>query len=429
MNLKKQPRQWFGQPVKNMFVLIPLLFCGLAAWFQFGFSPGQAGPPNTQTGPSFNYELAGRTVILKLESYNGLPGRLPTAIRFEVRARIAATLADCLRSQEFGGGLVGYFQTTVRTGSVELIHLEPGPEFVGNIPCFDISFVKEDGSTGRSLQIAPRVLEAENEETLIYPSTSPQLATADLPAEFTLDEALAIFKNQLTAEGLKALAGVSFKIHANGCEGPRYESTPVAGCWKSRYNTIYIDNSYFPAYYAEWEDQTKLEHIKRTVHVLIHEAFHALDTQATAAGHDDLIGAVFNCHIKNPEFSDGSSGSTGSTEGAADKQKRRVARTPWDRIGSAAEECLHKHPFWGAITAAIKQAYLEKMLSTELDLERWGFGGEIFSTQWYLEYYAELPAYDVELPLVLENHYGRYLKDRRGYADALNDPDSFFGHY
>ena len=358
-----------------------------------------------------------------------MPGRLPTAIRFEVRTRIAATLADCLRSQESGGAVISYFQTTVRTTPVELIHLEPGPEFVGNTPCFDISFVKEDGSTGRSLQIAPRVLEAENEETLIYLSTSPQLATANLPAEFTLDEALAIFKNQLTAEGLKALAGVSFKIHANGCEGLRYESTPVAGCWQSRHNTIYIDNSYFPPYYAEWEDQTKLKHIKRTVHVLIHEAFHALDTQAAAAGHDDLIGAVFDCHIQNPEFSNGSSESASRTEGTTDRRKRRVARTPWDKIGSAAEECLHKHPFWGVITAAIKQTYLEKLLSTELDLNRWGFGAEIFSTQWYLEYYAELPAYAVKLPLVLEDHYGRYLKDRRGYADALNDPYRFFGHY
>ena len=138
------------------------------------------------------------------------------------------------------------------------------------------------------------------------------------------------------------------------------------------------------------------------------------------AGHDDLIGAIFDCYTQNPEFSDSSSEPAG---------RKRKTLTPWDRIGPAAEECLHNHPFWGDIIAALKQTYLEKPLSTELDLSRWGFEAEIFSTQWYLEYYAELPAYAVRLPLVLENHYDRYLKDRGGYADALNDPYRFLSHY
>ena len=80
---------------------------------------------------------------------------------------------------------------------------------------------------------------------------------------------------------------------------------------------------------------------------------------------------------------------------------------------------------WGVIIRAL--GYASEVDARFDDLGTYNFpdswrssekelGIQRYSAAWYVELCAELPTYALELPYQLENHYGKYFKDRREFA-------------
>ena len=251
----------------------------------------------------------------------------------------------------------------------------------------------------------------------------------DLPASLTLDTALIIFKHQLTAAGLEALAGVTFATHEHGCDGPEYEITPWGGCYQSFGKRIYINEEYFPANYAELSRPQKIKLIKLAVDILAHEVFHAIDDshRATADSplNDDLESTIYRCYIGSPD----------SIESVTEDGfiHRRWLPNRWNKIGPATQECLHKHAFWGPVAKNIKRVYEQYAALSLPDIDKvWNKRAdgenriELFSFEWYVEVYAELPTYAIILPPDLEEHYRQYMQDRLEFAKALRGLRYYF---
>ena len=416
----------FSRHLRRAAVAVCLSVLGFSIWVHFGSLTSHARPPSAQTGPVFGYRLDGQTAVLGLESYNGRTGRLQETLYFNVRAAAVNTLADCLQSALGDIGVVSHFQRVIRQAPADLASFNFGPEadfrseLDGKLPCFEIAFHRGDGRIEKALQIAPRIPRLTDPDFVASGITrfTPSLPLVVPPEEFTFDQAMGLFEEQLTAEALRALADISFKVHESGCPEPQYEANPVGGCYRPEKRTVYINDDRIPDYYSALDSQDKVVVVKGAMHVLVHESLHALEALGDEDGRDSLTTAIFNCYIQNPEF---------EIESQRPRQRRtRIIRTPWERIGSATEECLNNHPFWGDIAAALRHTYTEQPVSAGLNLSRWGDEGETFSLQWYMEYYAELPTYDIELPLVLEDHYGRYFKNRRDFAAILNSSDQVF---
>ena len=80
-------------------------------------------------------------------------------------------------------------------------------------------------------------------------------------------------------------------------------------------------------------------------------------------------------------------------------------------------------PVWGEIIKALK---------TEKNRHDWvaywvpSSEGEVFSTGWYVEFYAELPTVPPSLSTLLENHYDLYYKDRSALADVVENRRIWF---
>ena len=132
-----------------------LFVFSFAAWVNFGSLAGQAGPPDSQTGPVFGYRLEGRSAVLELKSFNGSTGQLPEPLDFEVRAAAVETLADCRFRRGFSGA--SHFRRTVRRTPADLARLSFSPEITGKLPCFDISLGRGTGRLEKAFQIAPRI--------------------------------------------------------------------------------------------------------------------------------------------------------------------------------------------------------------------------------------------------------------------------------
>ena len=258
----------------------------------------------------------------------------------------------------------------------------------------------------------------------------PWVETANLPEKLTLDGALEIFERQLTDEGRTILAGVSLELHENGCEGDSYETYPISGCWTPWKNKIFINDDAFLFYnvYSERDyHRQQLQELKSVLKSLAHETLHAVEDKTSASnGYEGLRLTIFACHEQSMDPIDE------SLEGL-DRVAEVVNR--WlptgEKLNPATEACLYDHPFWGDVAKALKQTYENHPASTLPNIpllwsEGYGQDIEIFSVLWYTEFYAELPTYAIDLPEILENHYGQYFKNRQRFAKTLNGLRHYF---
>ena len=243
-----------------------------------------------------------------------------------------------------------------------------------------------------------------------YATERIDLNLPDLPDEWTIEEAVRLFKRQLTDEGLRALQGVEFVTSPNGCQPSDTSLFGAGGCWVQSERRIYINDDYFPEGYAY---ANKINIIKNTVDVLMHETNHAIDSYRN----DGLYYTIYYCF-------DATSASSGLFQQLVSWFTTNNRRYNYqEQLDEGTEACLLEDSTWGEVI---------KNLKTEKDRHDWvadwvpSSEGEVFSTSWYVEFYAELPTVAPALSTLLENHYDQYYKDRSKLADVVEDRQLWF---
>ena len=230
-----------------------------------------------EEGLSFNHgfgiytdDQSRHSVYLFLNTYpiNDPPtGRNPLVLNISTPLPVDKP-SDC-NLDPFADGFVLLAQEAEITSPQSVMatyYLRNNPQLSGKFACF-------------------LLVERENKqdkEVYFYAAFIETFDTADLPENWNLQEALKIFRRQLTAKGQNIAKDIDFKIDRNGC--PSYSAdAPVGGCWEAsslfglKGGNIYVNDSLFPDNYASRTHIAKFEIIRKAVHVLTHELFHAIE--------------------------------------------------------------------------------------------------------------------------------------------------------
>ena len=396
------PKMLAASPV----IQVLLIALGISILCHFSFKTASAQVPPTHPGPVFGYELDGQDVILKLLSYNGQTGRLPSELGLMVANKTVKQAADCGDTPTLNKMPADITPVRVNHAPSQLSRLPYKNYYNKRIPCFEILLIYPFPVAQKFFQTAPRwnvssPAPEANTEFALMPKTS-----------FTLQDVLAIFRLQLTPEGQALMDITNFETVKHGCHGADAHQG-IAGCWVIESSTVYINQDIFSAdyNYLNQAPDTQMAIIKQAVDILMHEFMHATDSHL-ANQHPSMSAAVAACY---------------TSEGIAYKKGHQ-------RLPKAVEECLHSFPYWGQITRAIKTLYLDeakkalKHLSSHavtIEGRLWSAGVETFSLGWYTELYAELPTFAYFLPQILKDHYGRYLKDQVEFATIMNNQADF----
>ena len=249
----------------------------------------------------------------------------------------------------------------------------------------------------QSLRFCYKILldpDGDGKNWYTYRYTAPKIPHYSLseapPQKLDMRELLQLFKRHLTTEGLEVVENVEVIPHPNGCV---FYDTPNNGCWVAKTKTVYINDYFFPDRYGDYTYIGKIIAVQKALSVLTHEFFHA--AEASAGG---LIATIQGCRFSiNPA-------------------------SYYERLPAATEACLHSDPKWGTVTATLKEFYEttdDKLLLPQI--YRFLEKSELFSANWYVEFYASLSTYDIDLPAVLEDHYNLYLQDRRNFAGSITE--------
>lgn len=251
-----------------------------------------------------------------------------------------------------------------------------------------------------------------------YVTEGIELDLPEPPDEWTLEEAVSLLKRQLTDEGLQVVQEIEFAIHPDGCSGsttvtvgPNPSRPSFGGCYQNGGPKIYINDNSFPEDYATKSDGEKLRVIRDALDTLMHETNHAIEDSrgSLRSMTDDCFEAV------------------GPPPDLAPRLYAWYMDThilPYvQQIDGRIEACVLADPVWGEIIKALK---------VEKDRHDWvadwvsSSRGEVFSTGWYVEFYAELPTVPPSLSTLLENHYDLYYKDRSALADVVENRRIWF---
>ena len=286
------------------------------------------------------------------------------------------------------------------------------------------------------------------------PARRPLPSTRELPPRFGLAEALAIFRQQLTPAGRDLLDEISvLAVDGKDSQGTFYSASAE----------IELSAGLFPDRYPDWSQATKLQIIKTAVQVIAHEYMHAVGYQVGLYDHLAECRATVSDDWRERQPLPASNVADALAEvlndlpdiyyvldmdwaevAIDDSQDERLYRQFWqDHDG-----CLASHPSVGFIYEALKRERLRfdrfpvydgsvdpvqwLRLTAMLDAELvWGrlshydstyIGGE----HWYGELHSELPLVASRLPARLEEHYGRFFKDRRDFVRGLLAPDALW---
>ena len=218
------------------------------------------------------------------------------------------------------------------------------------------------------------------------------------------------FRALLTEEGQALWQDLAVIVNSRGCS----ESSGItaAGCFVHSSKEIYI-NSDLQASYVRGSAAERWRITGRILDLLAHEFLHATDRGA-------IYQTIETCqawsHSRSPDVPE-----KFIYKEALDLSVRHCL-TPGTPLSAPPGPSSGQ---WGVIVEGLEYAY-------ENDARLYGFGlynfppswrnseAELgiqrYSAAWYVELYAELPTYSLELPYQLENHYGKYFKDRREFA-------------
>ena len=236
-----------------------------------------------------------------------------------------------------------------------------------------------------------------------------------IPDEFDLDEAVRVLRSLLTEEGLEDIEDTSFSLHPHGCIG-RNEENAAGGCYDIGENTIYIHTIKFPEDYAQRSRAEKARIIKAAVDPLAHEFWHRNDW--ASIGSSDIIR---ECHASRPEQTYHIIWGWVTINDT--NESKRLSYL--EELDFHIRQCMRDHPEWGHVFAGLEERFLDEnnpdpVEPMDISSGRL-WGGEDFSWNWYVEFYAETPTRNTHLPRPLENHYGRYFKNQFDFVQILRD--------
>ena len=242
-----------------------------------------------------------------------------------------------------------------------------------------------------------------------------------IPDEFDLDEAVRILRSLLTEEGLEDIEDTSFRLHPYGCIDRESKEDSVGGCYDISENAIYIRTNYFPEDYAQRSRADKARIIKVVVYILAHEFWHR--NERANIGFNDIIN---ECHESRPKQT------SHQFWGWITINAGESGRLSYlEELDSHTRQCMRDHPDWGHVFAGLEERFLDEnnpdpVEPRDISSGSVWRGAEDFSWKWYKEFYAETPTRNTHFPQALENHYGRYFKDRIDFVRILRDGVNIF---